>query len=228
MRTVIVNFANEAGWYRRGQDRLKVLVGQHSPESDFLCYTTFEAVGAPPHDKIPYGFKVYALWNAMMHGYDMAIYCDASVYPIKSMEPVWNLIQKDGVFLEQLEPKHSLGAWSSDICLANLGIDREVAFGIPCLIAGCVGFDFTNQRARQLLSDWMQRANDGTSFQGAWVNDRQQVSSDLRVLGHRHDQSVLSGLVWQQKWPSHPFRTYIAYLNTMEMPETAVFNINPA
>jgi hypothetical protein len=228
MNRVIVNFADEAGWYRRGQQRLHKVLERFSPGDAKLFYQDYGSVGSPEHADVPYAFKPYCLWNAMVVNYDMAIYCDASVYPIKSMEPIWQLIERDGVFMEQLEAKHNLGVWSSDACLANLGIEREEAFNIPCLIAGCIGFNFKNTRALELLRQWLKLANDGQTFKGAWVNTANQVSADYRVLGHRHDQSALSGLVWRQKWPVHPFRTYIAYVNNEPQADTVIFNVNPA
>jgi hypothetical protein len=38
---------------------------------------------------------------------------------------------------------------------------------------------------------------DGASFRGDWDNERNQVSSDTRCRGHRHDQSVGSILAYK-------------------------------
>lgn len=228
MRKAIVNFANDVSWFKRGQERLAATIETHAPDCEKVFYDDFTVVGSPTHTESPYAFKVQALWNARQRGCDMGLYIDASGYLSKPLDAVWDIISREGFFVERLEDKHKLGIWCSDTCLANVGIDRETAMGIPALVSGVVGFDFKNPHACELLDQWLFFAKDGSSFQGAWVNDRQQVSADIRVLGHRHDQSVLSALVWKNKWPTVPFRTYVAYVNQDPIPETSCILLNPA
>lgn len=57
--------------------------------------------------------------------------------------------------------------------------------------------------ADRVFDCWFQAARAGTPFQGSHRNDRGQVSADPRVLGHRHDQIVLSAAVWREGCPTY-------------------------
>jgi hypothetical protein len=224
MKTVAVNFANDRGWYRDGQPRLINSLRQHGFDGDYLAFQDFSQLpGCPSHVQVPYAFKLYAIREAVRRGYDVVFYGDASIYAVGSVQPVFEHILKYGYYLEATE--HNLGTWSSDACLSRLGIEREEAFTIPTIVAGCVGFDFRQGAARYILETWLRFADDGVSFVGSWTNNHGEVSSDPRVKGHRHDQSVLSGIAYHAILKVLPFQTFIYY--PTPPPPQAVFHCHP-
>jgi hypothetical protein len=223
VKTALVNFADRTSWYQDGQARLVRSLHQHGLEFEPLLYKSFSELQCPEHTKVPYAFKVYAIQRAKLLGYDVVFYGDASIYAVRSVKPIIDHVTRHGYYLEATE--HNLGTWSSDAALAKLGIDRETAFSIPTIVAGCVAFDFRQPIASQILDRWFETANDGVTFPGSWNNTQGEVSSDPRVRGHRHDQTALSGIAHHLQLKLLPFETYIFYATPP--PPQAVFHCHP-
>ncbi len=223
MKTAVVNFADNAGWYAQGQGRLIESMCRHGFEADPLVYRSAHELQCPTHREVPYAFKVYAIQMARWLGYDVVFYGDASIYAVNSVKPVFDHVAQVGYYLETTE--HNLGTWSSDASLRQLGIDRETAFTIPTIVAGCVAFDFRQPIANQILDQWFNLANDGVTFKGSWTNNNGEVSSDRRVRGHRHDQTAISGIAHHLGLKLLPFETYIFYATPP--PAHAVFHCHP-
>lgn len=188
----IINFVNYARNYLDGQKRLKKSLKRCAPDIDFLYWTDEKELGCPQHKDVPYAFKPYAFKRAREYGYDVILWVDASIYAIKSLEPIFEYIELNGYYFEKALPKFWTGEWSSDIALKNLGVTRQEAMGIKEVAATVMGFDFRSDIANSFFCNWFRFANDGETFVGDWTNERQQISSDPRVKGHRHDQTVAS------------------------------------
>ena len=157
----------------------------------------------PTHHQVPYGFKAYAI-NSASYNASTILWCDSSIVPIKPLDSLFDLIEKQGYwFSENLPygrldlPAHNCGEWCADTALAPLGIEREEAFRIPQIIATSFGLDLSNPRIKEFFDQFMRLARDETAFKGPWRNDDGQASKDSRVKGHRHDQTVLSVLAWR-------------------------------
>lgn len=191
----IINFANSSRNYKDGQKRLEISLKKHASHIDFLKWTNEKELECPPHKEVPYAFKPYAFKKAHSLGYDVILWVDASIYAIKSLEPVFDYIEDNGCYFEKALPKFWTGEWSSDIALKNLGVTREKAMGIKELAATVMGFNFRSEIANSFFNEWINYANDGETFIGDWTNERGQVSSNPRVKGHRHDQTTASILV---------------------------------
>ncbi len=223
MKIAAVNYSDKIGWFPRGQERLGRTLYEHGFSGDYLAFTQL-LKGWPSHQQVPYGFKVHAIAEARQLGYDLVFYGDASIYLVGAWKPIYNVILRLGYYLETTE--HTLGNWCSDAALTQMGIDRETAFNIPTIVAGCVGFDFRSAVACDVLDRWLALAQDGITFQGSWHNHGCSVSRDLRVQGHRHDQSALSGIAHHLKLQLLPFETHIFY--TTPPPARATFHCHPA
>jgi hypothetical protein len=156
---------------------------------------------SPPHSEVPYAFKAYAIQAALARGYRQILWCDSSIVPIRALKPLWELIERQGYWFSENLPYGQLnvapwncGQWCADSALEPLGITREEAFQIPQVIGTAFGLNFDHEPVQKLFEEFMRLAEERTSFQGAWSNDHGEASSDQRVLGHRHDQTVLSVL----------------------------------
>jgi hypothetical protein len=162
---------------------------------------------SPAHEDVPYAFKAYALLQASL-GANVLLWMDSSIYPIRSLEPLWDFIENHGFwFSENLPqgrsdlPAYNCGQWCCDSALPALGITREDAFGIPQVIATSFGLDLRLKESSVLLEHFVQSAAMRTAFQGPWSNGNGEASPDPRVLGHRHDQTVLSVLAHRMWMP---------------------------
>ncbi len=189
MKACVVNFANGIR-YSKGQLRLKETFLKNGYEGDFAFYSNENQLsGCPSHKKVPYAFKAYALEVQMKKGYDILIWADSLIMLMVPFQRVLDRIKENGYIL----PLNgwTTGQWCSDAALITLGITREEAFTYKHIMACLMAFDITIDRNKEFLCQYFARAKDGT-FKGDWKNDKKQVSTDSRVLGHRHDQTAAS------------------------------------
>jgi len=160
---------------------------------DSKIYTGYPP-GCPKHSNNPYAFKPFVINKAREDGYDQVLWIDAACIVKKRLDPIWNILDKQGYYI-QLNGWQS-GEWASDDCLRQMNVTRDEAMLMPHAMANVMGFDFTNPIAEKLFNTWHNHGKMGT-FNGDWKNDKQQCSQDPRCLGFRHDQTVISILASQ-------------------------------
>ena len=193
MKHCIVNFSD--GGFKNGQDRLAQSLKDFNYQGDLIIFNYFEQVGSKPHLEVPYQFKVYAIEKARQMGYDVVLYCDASLYAIKDVMPVIYYIIEKGHLMEFCG--FSVGQFSTDLCLSEFAITRDEAMNIGLHSAGFTGLNFQNEKASEFFDKWLQSAKEEISFCGDWNNNEKQCSDDDRCLGHRHDQTTASIIAYQ-------------------------------
>lgn len=193
MNPCVINFAC-GGCYVQGQSRLMASLRDTGWTGGSRAYTSTSALGCPPHAEAPYAFKPAAFNHAARDGYDVVLWCDASVWANRSIVPVMERIERDGHLFFQ--NGWDCCQWTNDACLRNMGVTRDESKSMPMLIAGCLGLDMRQPKAKEFLRQWTIRSLDG-SFNGSWNNRSGSESDDPRCLGHRHDQSVASILAHQ-------------------------------
>lgn len=152
----------------------------------------------PSHASVPYGFKPYMLRLAQHDRADIVIWADAACVAVRPLDSLVRYIEEHGVYFHG--PDHSTGMWTNDRVLEHFGMPRDDAMSIPMILAGTMGLDLRNQRARYFLSRWYRAAESGL-FSGFHTNERGTESKDPRCLGHRHDQSVASLLIHELRLP---------------------------
>lgn len=131
---------------------------------------------------------------------DIAILLDASFYPIRDIQPLIEHIERVGYYFCDNEFK--VGEWCSDACSEAMGVTRDALWEMPEISSYCVGLDLRRGECRQLLEQWKSAARSSRIFPGrhtAGPTGRNHgfVSTDGRVLGHRHDQTALSIIAHQ-------------------------------
>ena len=181
-------------WYGQGSDRLYASLNAVGETADRLFWLEQWPPGCLPHSVMPYAFKVAAFREAQKRGYRRALWCDASVWAVGSLAPVWDLIAERGVLL--LDDGWRLGQWVSDASARIYGLDRDAMMAMPLCYACVIGVDLTSDIGKAFLSGWTLLCLSG-AFRGPWHNDNGEASPDRRCLGHRHDQSAASFLAHQ-------------------------------
>ena len=215
MRHCILNLGS-GSWYPRGTARLKDSLKRLGFAGDVHCFSSESQVGSPPHSVAPYAFKVHVFEWARKQGYDVALWCDSSVWAYRNPTRIFDHIEREGHVL--FTSGYNCGQWTSDACLGQLNVTRDEAKAMDHYMACCMGLDLRNSRSLEFLRKMAVHAADGISFQGPWTNDKRAASSDPYCLGHRHDQAVGSILAHQLGMKTVVgHETYFAYYPLPEM-----------
>lgn len=193
------------GRYVLRQSRLVKTLSDQGWEGGTLVWTDALPTGSPRHEDAPYGFKLYAIGEAMRQGYTSLLWLDAPCVAARPLQPIFDAIERDGhVFVSGGE---RLGNWASDDCLRAFGIDRDSAMDMALLNGAFIGLDLEHARTREWYRRITQQCEAGL-FKGAALTehapadvrarnidkDTGHLSDDRRCWGHRHDEAVGSGL----------------------------------
>lgn len=200
MNQIIVNFASHGREdYLAGQRRLAHSLRQQGFDGTYRFYTKSLPAGCPDHQKVPYAFKWYGMREAFKEGKGLVLWLDASVVARKPLDPMWGIIEKQGVLVFD-NPGCMENYFTSEDCLKKIGCSLEEAQHITQICGGAIGFNSSCPEAQFILSKMIEFAEDGVSFQGG-----SNKSSDPRFISHRHDQSCLSYLIHKREIKKLPF-----------------------
>ena len=143
------------------------------------------------NSEIPYAFKPELIQVARERGYEQVIWCDSSIRLFSDPTPLLELAKEKGVVaFDNLG--HPFRNYVSDVCLKMLHIPYEELDKVPQIMACVVIFDFTNEKAVRVFDKWIATSRDGVSFQNGYGSTRPEF------VAHRHDQVVLSGLMYKE------------------------------
>lgn len=168
----VVNLATYQ--FRSGQVRLHSAMLRYNPEIPLLLFGSEAELSAPPHSDNPYAFKIYAIEAAREMGYDQILWLDASVYPVGSLDPVFDYLTDKGIFLE--EAGHYAGQWANQGALNYFNITKEQGMGMPMFSAGYCGFDFRNPVSVEFFAEWKEAMRNGV-FKGLWEDSRHDMTA---------------------------------------------------
>src|ERR1017187_7893989 len=119
MKRAIVN-VSVGNHYVENQKRLNEMLDKVNSKELRIFWTNKLPYGSPTHQETPYAFKMWAL-REIMFDYDSIIWMDASIVPIKPLEPLWEFIEEQGYWFQKI-PFENCGKWTSDAALKPLGI----------------------------------------------------------------------------------------------------------
>jgi len=207
----VVSFADSTGSYAQKMKRLENSLKDTGFNGAFVGFNSTEIIGCKPHrgsGSIPYQFKPYAIKKASEHA-DIVLWCDSVVYAKHNIHSVFEHIATHGyLFFDNIG--FSLGDYTNDKTLDYFGISREEAWNIPMIMACVMGFDFNNEKVKQVFQEYLDLSE--TLYKGEWDNSTRSESKDMRVRGHRHDQSIMSALIWKYGLTiTHAQSTYFSY-----------------
>lgn len=155
MKRCVVNFADNSGWYNRGQKRL--ISCKNLINSDILTYNNYIQIGSPTHHENPYAFKVYSIKKAIDAGYTTILYLDASFFPVKDITPVFEHIEEKGHLFPLCG--HMVDRWCNDNCRKYFNLSHEESKGMALYSAGFTGIDFTNEKSKEFFYKWFDSCN---------------------------------------------------------------------
>lgn len=167
MRT-IVNFYNNERYFN-GTQRLLLSINETQKTSRVELFND-ATLDCPSHQANPYAFKLYAMKSV---GKGSVLWLDSSVKLVRDAEEVWDIIEKDGVFME--DSGHSVGSWCNDRVLSNFNLNREDAYTMPMFSAGFMGVNFESSIGKEFFDLWWNSMERG-DFKGDWSNHRHDMT----------------------------------------------------
>ena len=213
----------------RGQVRLSDALDQFAPYVLKNFWHTLPPTW-PPHTDKPYAFKAYAL-EYVGRGFDTLLWCDACILPIRSLEPVWAKIERDGYLL--MRNGFTNYEWTADSAYPDLFADefkrgvpeflddaRERNRAISHTVGGFFGLSMKHENGRAFLAELYRLASETRAFCGPWINTaglrpdeapRYGNCGPCDVLGHRHDQTAMSVIAWRLDMKLTDCPEYFAY-----------------
>jgi hypothetical protein len=201
VKPVLLNVATRH--FVKGQQRLiESFEHVRNPGQALKCWRNHFPPDSPPqyghrwphpHGSAPYAFKVHAIKAALQIDYDRVIWCDASIVPIRPVDPILNYIEEHGYWL--VLNGWNVGEWCADSALAPLNITRQESFQIQLCVGGAFALNLDDRRGRDFYEHLLAIPDE--AFCGPWTNDNHIASDDPRVRGHRHDQTVMSVIAWK-------------------------------
>lgn len=193
IRRAIVNVSTQK--YRRGQNRLfDSLMGKTN--ATILLYNSEEHVDAPPHAENNYAFKPMAMLKAYQQGYRQILWLDASMRAIKSLDPIFEIIERDGYFFQDSGWLNS--RWTTPEAKEYFGTDEGAM-----LSSGVLGVDLDNEIGYKFFDLWTKAMRDGM-FNGSWDD-------------YRHDQSAASLIAFNLGLKLQEGNTFFVYGDENEL-----------
>lgn len=204
-RRGVVSLATDESFYPEALDRLERSLHDVGFGGDFWFWPPGSfPKGCPAHLEVPFAFKPFCLAESGGEGGETLLWLDSSCVVVEALDPLFETIETEGyVVFKNL--RAVVGEWSSDLTLAEYGLSREQACTIPEVNAAALGLDLHADIALRFLEAWLDAASREVPFRGTlerlenWEeyqdvkwNRSERISTDPRVRGHRHDQTVAS------------------------------------
>ncbi len=123
---------------------------------------------------VPYAFKVAALQEAAMLGYQNILWLDSALIPLKSLEPLFDLIEEQGCF--------AMASGGNIQAEVNKGYINQEAFSalkisylesrfVPHIIGGSFGINVRTLAGSQFLTRFHALAEEKTAFFSDWPDE---------------------------------------------------------
>jgi hypothetical protein len=190
-------------WYPKGQKRLlDSLKGNF--DGEILTWTEFPSVDYDTNNI--YNVKAACLEAAINQGFELILWADCSMWAIKDISPIFDIIEKDGFYVET--NGMNCAQECSDNCLGYFNVNRNDAELMPMCSSGLIGINVKHEKGKTFAEKWIQSAKDGV-FAGSRLHDGQ--SMDFRFKWHRQDQSAASIIANQLGLNMYPLGKYMNY-----------------
>lgn len=194
MRRAVVNVATAS--YRPQQDRLVAWMAEVDPGCELHIWQDIPPEW-PSHQERPYAFKSCALMEAAADGVDLLLWCDAPIVPVRDLGPIWERIERDGYWIANNGWNNY--QWTADsaypFLFPHLPIEKARSLNklYPHVSASAFGVSTRHQVGRAILDQHCSWSKSG-AICGPWKNEPVTPCGPPDVLGHRHDQTILSAI----------------------------------
>ncbi len=226
MNLALVNYSTATGWYIEGQKRLIDTMEQFGFNGTFYSFQKTNEFGSPDHKDNPYAFKIYAIKHALNKGHDVIWWMDSSIYAVKDIAPILQIVEEKGYYFE--EAGHLASTWTNDATLKYFDISRNDAENIKLFSAGFMILDFRHEIVREFFARWKNSCDAGM-FKGNWHNNDKTESKDERCKGHRHDLSCASIIATKLGMDYFSGGTMLSYVGPgyATPSEKSIFHLQP-
>lgn len=204
---VVINAAY-GSWYPLGQQRLINSLRSHGYTGDILSFCN-EPINEHFRSKFPYTIKAATLVEAIKRGYTNVLWLDCSVWCVRNIMPMFNLIEREGVYFWR--SGWNMAQSSADSDLVYAGWTRDQAEKLYECASGMVGLNLEVKRVRDLVDIFLD-ANEKGVCSTSRNHDNQ--SKDPRFKFARQDQTALSiayhkvGFTNEQMYESGDYSAY--------------------
>lgn len=207
--TILVNVAF-GSWYPNGQKRLFRTAREAGYNGQVLAFGCLPP-GARPHSEVPYGFKYHAIDCARrMNSADVILWCDASIFFLKSPQPIVDTVRNEGCFL--LPMGKLFPHFSMEERLPSYGMTKEIAESVEACSGWIFGFSTAHPMGVAMMNGMLAYATDGVSFPG-------------KRPPHCHDETMMGVLAWRLGAPLIR-RFYQYYHEGVEFAEDTIVSSN--
>jgi hypothetical protein len=148
------------------QRRLADGLAKFAPGVDRMFWTDELPEGAPPHQDLPYAFKLYAIEKAREAGYRKILWLDAGVDVRSPIDPILKLVEERAVLL--VADDDALALHCSDQTLQHFMVDRKWADGVKLTGGGIIGLDLRSYRGAAFYFDWWDAYKAGLYKYDRW------------------------------------------------------------
>ena len=128
---------------------------------------------------VPFAFKICFFREMQRLGYNQVLWLDASILPYASLNYIFSLIRRDGLFIQA--NTHSVSRFMNEDTAKAFGLTVLQTENILSCSAAIIGLDFTNEKTASLIESLYEAAKDPYAF-----------------FSPRSDQTALSILLHQQ------------------------------
>lgn len=178
--TCVLNVAT-TDYYAQWQKRLCLSLDAVSYKGARLFWTHALPQDSPDHGTSPYAFKLYAIKEAMKQGHSRLLWLDAGLYAIRPLDPVFEILDREGVYLMRDENKVS--KFCSQETLDYYRMAREDTAHIHLATGALIGLNMDSNVSKFLFAEWLAAYQAGL-YQGT-------VSKHSGQEDHRGDETIL-------------------------------------
>jgi len=184
--------------------RLKASMDFLVKDFDYILFDEEYPEGCPPHEDAPCYFKISSMKNALEKGYKKIIWLDSAFFFVKYPQILIDYIDENEYcfyldpVLSNGEP-HDIKHFTTDYFIERFSLDRNTV-DIPLISSGIHAFDFSSTKVCDFWEEYTKAAeeNDYALLKpSSKNNDENECSTESWVKGHRHDQSLLSFLIYR-------------------------------
>ena len=183
----VVNLSTERYW--PGQERLVESL-RNNTDATILTFRHESEVQAEPHSVNNYSFKPCSMIKAYEAGYRQILWLDASMNVIKPLDPIFEIIERDGYFFQDSGWPNS--RWTNYKAYEYFGTNEG-----EMLSSGVLGLDLDSEIGYKFFDQWTQAMRDGI-FNGSHHD-------------HRHDQCAASIIAYKLGMKLQTANTFFVY-----------------